>query len=213
MTDWTQRALAAHGAPAYSGRPAVAFDVGLSDTWDETLVDWRGRGGAWQRHDRVSAMWTGPGEVPAAFDPYRRKWVAAERAAQTRDEAADLVTGLVLAFDLLEDERRELAQRDAQWRAEHQHGGMPVLGRAERYLSTLDPSIAGAGGASALMRAAKALVVGFGLDHDTALALLVAWDAATSKPAWGRRECARAIRSAQRRGGDVGYLLRDRRAA
>jgi len=44
------------------------------------------------------------------------------------------------------------------------------------------------------------------------LALLVAWDAATSKPAWGRRECARAIRSAMRRGGDVGYLLRGRAA-
>lgn len=80
--------------------------------------------------------------------------------------------------------------------------------RARRYLVSCDAAISGQGGHAATIHAAHALVVGFGLDADTALGLLMSDFNPRCVPPWTEKELRHKVESAranpQR---PLGYLL------
>jgi hypothetical protein len=83
-----------------------------------------------------------------------------------------------------------------------------VLGRARRYLAVMEPSVQGQGGSTRALWAAVAMVRGFALDADTALALLLsdAWNARCLPP-WSERELRHKVASADRSSKPLGFLL------
>lgn len=81
-----------------------------------------------------------------------------------------------------------------------------VIERARLYMMTVDPAISGSGGHNTTFRAACALVIGFGLDPETAYPLLAEWNERCAPP-WSERELIHKIESADKVGGDRGYLL------
>ena len=72
-----------------------------------------------------------------------------------------------------------------------------VVDRARAYLAAMPPAIAGQGGHDQTFAAACALVHGFALDPETALALLREYNARCLPP-WSERELAYKIISAVR---------------
>lgn len=72
------------------------------------------------------------------------------------------------------------------------------LVRASAYLTRMDPAIAGSGGHAATWRAVLAMVRGFGLSPDDALALLVADYNPRCKPPWSLRELRHKVQDAAR---------------
>lgn len=71
--------------------------------------------------------------------------------------------------------------------------------RAASYLEHVGPAVSGSGGHAHTFVVAQKLVLGFGLDDDTAFALLARWNA-TCRPPWTERELRRKIREARSRG-------------
>lgn len=79
------------------------------------------------------------------------------------------------------------AQRDLdQQRRDERLGGLSVVERARRYLARMEPSISGAGGSLALLKACSALV-GFDLDDESALDLLGEFNQRCAPP-WSTRD-------------------------
>lgn len=84
-----------------------------------------------------------------------------------------------------------------------------VVGRAEKYLATLEPAISGQGGHTHTFNVAQKLVRGFALDEATAFALLSSWNA-QCQPPWSPAELRRKLRQAAERGTMAHGSLRDR---
>lgn len=74
-----------------------------------------------------------------------------------------------------------------------------VPSRAAAYLEHVGPAISGSGGSTHTFVVAQKLVRGFGLDDDTAFALLSRWNQ-TCRPPWSPRELRRKIEQARARG-------------
>jgi hypothetical protein len=87
---------------------------------------------------------------------------------------------------------------------------MNPFDRARRYLEKIPPAVAGNGGDEHTFKTCCALVRGFDLTEDQALALLLAdWNTSCSPP-WTEAELRTKVRSARRSGqGEPGYLLGD----
>lgn len=91
----------------------------------------------------------------------------------------------------------------------------PVIERARRYLAEVDPAIQGQGGHNALLWAARALVVGFELDDETATSLLWSEFNPRCQPPWDasveseRRDFERKVAQARGTPGTkpTGWLL------
>ena len=90
----------------------------------------------------------------------------------------------------------------------HQPEGRPdLLGRAEAWMATRKPAIAGQSGDSLTFTTAAGLVRGFCLPDDMALALMERWNA-TCSPPWSTKDLTGKIRSAHKSGKDpYGYLI------
>ena len=76
-----------------------------------------------------------------------------------------------------------------------------TLKRAAAYLATMPGGIQGSGGSTTTMRAAIAMVRGFGLQPDDALRLLVEVHNPLCAPAWSERELIHKVRQAVQRSG------------
>ena len=74
-----------------------------------------------------------------------------------------------------------------------------VASRAASYLEHVGPAISGSNGGTHTFVVAQKLVRGFGLDDDTAFALLSRWNQ-TCQPPWSPRELRRKIEQARARG-------------
>lgn len=74
-----------------------------------------------------------------------------------------------------------------------------IPSRAAAYLEHVGPAISGSGGGTHTFVVAQKLVRGFGLDDDTAFALLSRWNQ-TCQPPWSPRELRRKIEQARTRG-------------
>ncbi len=84
-----------------------------------------------------------------------------------------------------------------------------ILRRATAYLAKMPESISGEGGHNALLRAATALVIGFRLSEQDALALLNRDFNQRCNPPWSDKELLHKISEAQKNalGSQLGYLL------
>ena len=88
--------------------------------------------------------------------------------------------------------------------------GDNVLDRASRYLSKMDPSIAGMKGHNKLLVATSAMVRGFNLNDDDAFHLLASEFNQRCVPPWSEREIRHKISEARSKGDrPFGYLLTD----
>ncbi|MDY0063304.1 MAG: phage/plasmid primase, P4 family, partial [Myxococcota bacterium] len=82
-----------------------------------------------------------------------------------------------------------------------------IMRRACAYLARMSPSISGAGGHSAAWEAALALVRGFELPVEDALALLISDFNPRCEPQWSERELRHKVESASKADTPSGYLL------
>ncbi len=89
---------------------------------------------------------------------------------------------------------------------------VPVAERARRYLQKMGPAVSGAGGHTHTLLAARALIRGFVLPYDEALALLEEWNQGNAEK-WTTHELEHKLRSAANGPGADGYLLGDTPAA
>lgn len=140
-----------------------------------------------------------PWFVPVARPGY-------ESAVRLAREVLDVDEALTLAPRLVDDERAR------QWGFEAEPDRAAAIDRARRYLARKGPSIAGAGGHTALLHAAIALVRGFALSEREALGLLRVEFNPRCKPSWTERDLTRKVREAAKaeRVG-LGYLLEAKR--
>lgn len=84
----------------------------------------------------------------------------------------------------------------------------PTIERARQYLTACDAAISGQGGHNATLHAAHALAVGFALDDDTSLGLLLSEYNPRCVPPWTEKELRHKIESAKANPQKpVGYLL------
>jgi hypothetical protein len=85
---------------------------------------------------------------------------------------------------------------------------MELVDRARRYVAAMDPSVSGSGGHNAAFAAASALVHGFALSEEDALAVLRSEFNPRCSPAWSEGELKHKVRSAMANPGDKarGYL-------
>lgn len=87
----------------------------------------------------------------------------------------------------------------------------PVMGepslieRARKYLTFIPGAISGQRGHDTTFRAACALVIGFGIKENVALALLTEWNA-TCQPPWSEKELQHKISQAAKQAGERGKL-------
>lgn len=88
---------------------------------------------------------------------------------------------------------------------------MELIERARRYISRMEPAIAGSGGHDRTFAAAAVLVHGFALERETALALLSEWNGTHCRPPWSDRELIHKIDSAMACPSEKspGYLIGD----
>jgi hypothetical protein len=102
-------------------------------------------------------------------------------------------------------------------RAEYMDSDDRRLDRASRYLAAMPAAISGSGGHRATFAAACALVRGFALSEDDALALLVAEFNPRCAPMWSIRDLRHKVRQAHQRArlpfGFLAERTRDGRAA
>ena len=84
---------------------------------------------------------------------------------------------------------------------------MTILERARRYIGSLPPAVAGAGGHAATFAAAVALVRGFNLPDHVALDELRLWNMTHADPPWNDADLRHKIRSAAQSDKPAGYLL------
>jgi len=87
-------------------------------------------------------------------------------------------------------------------------GRIDVVERARRYMEQVDPSVSGQRGHDVAFRGACALVLGFGLSTEEALPLFAEWNQKCLPP-WSEKELQHKLDSANKQGGERGYLLRD----
>jgi KaiC/GvpD/RAD55 family RecA-like ATPase len=81
-----------------------------------------------------------------------------------------------------------------------------IADRARKYIAAMPPAVSGQGGHNATFAAACALVKGFGLSKDDALALLREWNTTHAQPAWSERELLHKVTSAAKQPGETNYL-------
>lgn len=92
-------------------------------------------------------------------------------------------------------------------------GSTPLLERAKLYLAECEPAVQGSGGHNALLWAARAMVIGFGLDDETALGLLWSEFNPLCSPPWDqvseRKDFERKVTQARSTPGEKppGWLL------
>lgn len=91
---------------------------------------------------------------------------------------------------------------------------MTIEERALAYVLALPPSVSGQNGHSAALRVASALVWGFDLDRERALAVMREWNGQRAEPPWTEDRLAYKIDSASRSPSKYGkgYLLRQKSA-
>lgn len=82
----------------------------------------------------------------------------------------------------------------------------PVLERAAKYVSKMEPSISGQSGHNRCFQAACALVMGFGLSEQEAMAVLKHEFNHRCEPPWTDRELLHKVSSANRQPGSRNYL-------
>lgn len=90
--------------------------------------------------------------------------------------------------------------------------GGDLASRAAAYLEHVGPAISGSGGGTHTFVVAMKLVKGFGLDDDTAYALLARWNQ-TCQPPWTERDLRRKIQQARSGTMEPGKLANAKRAA
>jgi hypothetical protein len=81
-----------------------------------------------------------------------------------------------------------------------------VVERARKYLATMNASVSGQRGHDTAFAAACALVLGFGLDQETALQLLMGEWNERCQPPWSEHELRHKVRSADQQEGERNYL-------
>jgi len=86
---------------------------------------------------------------------------------------------------------------------------MNLVERARRYISRMEPAIAGSGGHDRTFAVAGVLVHGFAFEQQDALALLREWNGTHCRPPWSERELIHKIDSALARPSDKprGHLI------
>jgi len=135
------------------------------------------------RPQRIAFVASAPA---AALDPATR---------ETNNRAIDV--GLVGAW---------ARQSAALQSLERQRTEPDTVARARAYLAKIPGAVSGSGGHGQTYHAAMELVEGFGLDQETALALLREWNQ-TCVPPWTEPELAHKINSAAKNAKDTGRLL------
>lgn len=80
-----------------------------------------------------------------------------------------------------------------------------VFERARQYISKIDGAISGQRGHDITFKVACVLVLGFGLDEQSALSLLREWNT-KCQPPWSESELAHKVRSADKQPGERNYL-------
>lgn len=80
--------------------------------------------------------------------------------------------------------------------------------RAAAYLARCEAAVSGSGGHNATFLVAQKMVLGFGLDDETAYRLLAEWNLRCSPP-WSERELRRKVAQARQRGRMSEGALRD----
>jgi hypothetical protein len=104
--------------------------------------------------------------------------------------------------------RLKVPGRDAARKSVIEHNApTSVIARARKYLAKLPPAISGQGGHAATFRAACRLVIGFGLDREQALSLLLEWNETHCQPPWSERELKHKVDDALKQPGWRSYLL------
>ncbi len=85
-----------------------------------------------------------------------------------------------------------------------------VFERARLYIGRMDASVEGAGGNRAMFAVCSALVNGFALNENDALALAMEWNVVNAVPPWPEKDVLRMVQSAARKGSvkGHGYLLK-----
>jgi len=73
---------------------------------------------------------------------------------------------------------------------------MNLTDRARRYISKMEPAIAGSGGHDRTFAAASILISGFAFDREAALTLLREWNGSHCNPEWNERDLIHKIESA-----------------
>lgn len=86
-----------------------------------------------------------------------------------------------------------------------QSSGLSTIERARKYLERLPGAVSGQGGHDACFKAACCLVLGFGLNTSEALVLMSEYNARCNPP-WSARELEHKVESANKQGGERGYL-------
>jgi hypothetical protein len=81
-----------------------------------------------------------------------------------------------------------------------------VQERAGAYLRVFPPAVAGSGGHNHTFRAACVLVLGFRLSPESAYPILADWNQ-TCQPPWSEKELRHKLCSADKQGGERGWLL------
>jgi len=84
-----------------------------------------------------------------------------------------------------------------------------VVDRARAYLAKCEPAISGSGGHARTLSVAAKMVRGFGLDQETAFALIWDWNKGCQPP-WGPKDLRRKVREAARVGFGEPGAIRDR---
>jgi len=82
---------------------------------------------------------------------------------------------------------------------------LSVIERARRYLDTIPGAVSGAGGHDQTFKAACAMILGFGLTKAEAAVMLSDYNR-RCEPKWTERELQHKIDSADKQGGERGYL-------
>lgn len=158
--------------------------------------------------------------VDVAAKDISRFWFVPCKTADTKYEtwACDGVVVNVETVLNVELAMRDRELRDAQAKAREDRekhvrlqassdgNGLTKESRAERYMATMEPSIAGQGGDAQLWRVACALVKGFDLDSGTALSMLEEFNTRCLPP-WPAKHLRHKVGQAEKARLDAGYLL------
>lgn len=82
-----------------------------------------------------------------------------------------------------------------------------TIRRARAYIEKLPPAVSGSGGHNTTFHAACVLVLGFGLNPESAYPILAEWNTRCTPP-WSDRDLRRKLDEADKQPGERGYLLR-----
>ncbi len=133
--------------------------------------------------------------------PHRRSW-------SVRPETELKVVSVDMLQRLAEPARKIEENQPAENRSNlNRPSDVAVIERARKYLAKMDASVAGEKGHSSAYAATCALVQGFALSSEDALALLRSDYNPRCNPPWSDKELRHKVESANKASGDRGYLL------